>query len=146
MPPPLTSTWRRASLSLTIALATWALVSQPAAAAAVEPCPTDPRRVRRVPEDCPCLPVNGTEFGGCDSGYVCAQSWDARGPRVTTQVESTRRLLATGAGDAGAGATLFPDPTDSAAGGGFTCQACVYGQLCPRGSALPPLDHPALQM
>lgn len=126
-------------------LALLAAVVGGAAAAATE-CP-DPLRAATVPGGCPCNPVRNATFGACGSGYVCAQPW-----ALQVAEAKTRSLLATLSGSA---AGLFaPDPLREAAevaveplqAAGFECTPCSYGQLCPRGSSLPPVLDPAIQM
>ncbi|PRW59962.1 white-brown complex 30 [Chlorella sorokiniana] len=114
-----------------------------AAAASAGECP-DPLRAATVPEGCPCNPVRNATFGACDSGYVCAQPW-----ALQVAQAKARSLLATLSGST---AGLFAPPEAAVeamapqAGAGFECTACSYGQLCPRGSSLPPVLDPAIQI
>lgn len=113
--------------------------------AAATECP-DPLRAATVPAGCPCNPVRNATLGACESGYVCAQPW-----ALQVAEAKARSLLATASGSA---AGLFaPDPfreaaaaNPPAAAAGFECTACSYGQLCGRGSSLPPVLDPAIQM
>ena len=126
-------------------LALLAAVGGGAAAVAAAECP-DPLRAATVPAGCPCNPVRNATLGACDSGFVCAQPW-----ALQVAEAKARSLLATASGSA---AGLFaPNPLREAAvaqppaaAAGFECMACSYGQLCPRGSSLPPVLDPAIQM
>lgn len=124
-------------------LALLAVVGVASAAAAAE-CP-DPLRAATVPGGCPCNPLRNATFGACESGHVCAQPW-----AMQVAQAKARSLLATVSGSA---AGLFaPDPLREAAAAepqaaaGFECTPCSYGQLCPRGSSLPPVLDPSIQM
>lgn len=108
-----------------------------------------------MPEACPCNPFRDAPFGACDSGFVCSQPWTAQAAAAARQ---SRRLLlnppavgdAAVAGEPEARVSLQED--DEATGipaggsGGFVCAACMYGMLCPRGSVLPPVLDPSIQM
>jgi hypothetical protein len=114
------------------------VAAAPAAAAAVLPglqCPSELSRAATVPEGCPCNPSEQAAFGACDSGFVCAQPWAVQ---VAAAASSARQLL-------GAAASV-PDAALAGRRDGFLCMACSYGQLCPRGSALPPVLSPSIQM
>ena len=98
-------------------------------------CPSELSRAATVPEGCPCNPGRNAAFGACDSGFVCAQPWAVQ---VAAAASGARQLL-------GAAASV-PDAALAGSGDGFLCMACSYGQLCPRGSALPPVLSPSIQM
>lgn len=125
-------------------------------------CPADLARAATVPEGCPCIPTRNATFGACEAGFVCAQPWAlqvaqaAATSRTLLQAlpaaRAMRHLLAA-SGSSAAG--LHPDqpggaaqmPAATAAGAdGFVCGACSYGQQCPRGSALPPVLDPSIQL
>lgn len=95
------------------------------------PCPRNLTAAATVPAGCPCNPARDANltFGACESGYVCAQPWALQ---VAAAQAVTRSLLE---GDL---------PARSAPG--FQCTPCAYGQLCPRGSYLPPVTDPAIQL
>ena len=131
------------------------------ATAAASGCPADLTRAATVPEGCPCLPIRNAAYGACEAGYVCAQPWAlqvAQAARTSRTLlldnlpaaRAMRSLLA--ASSSGSGAGLHPDQAGGAAAGqppaaeGFACSACSYGQLCPRGSALPPVLDSSIQL
>ena len=125
-------------------LALLAAVVGGATAAATE-CP-DPLRAATVPGGCSCNPVRNATFGACESGHVCAQPW-----ALQVAEAKARSLLATLTGSAVGLFAADPQREAAAAVGshaaaGFECTPCSYGQLCPRGSSLPPVLDPAIQM
>ena len=132
---------RNAALAALVLLA--AVLTAPAAAAPVLPglqCPRDATRAATAPEGCPCNPARQPPFSACDSGFVCAQPWTAQ---VAAAASGARQLLGA---EASGGADAGPSSQGASSSDGFLCMACSYGQLCPRGSALPPVLSPSIQM
>lgn len=136
---------RNAARAALLLLAAALVVGAPTLAAALVlpglQCPTDITRVATVPETCPCNPARKAPFGACDSGFVCAQPWVAQVAAAATGARQLLDAAAAGGSDSTGAAASLTSSTS-----GFVCAACAYGQLCPRGSALPPVLSPSIQL